>query len=172
MLDITKLNINWHILPQHGEWFLKIIAVTTILTRQTFFNLTAGSCYFSTVVCPIGCSSWVFISEPPTFTGYLLHRPQQVIALPHWTTLSELKGIQLCIWNRTPIPSCEVVQRPSAIFRCEGSKSITERKYWDSWISTSSGIGVIMRLYLSTLSSLCPYHYQIHFSVSQYCILP
>lgn len=162
--------------------FKKIIAVTTLLTRQTFFNLTAGSCH-STVVCPIGCSSWVFISEPPTFTGYLLHRPQQVIALPHWTALSGLKGIQLCIWNSTPIPSrtraslhsikqCEVVQRPSAIFRCEGSKSITEGRYWDSWISTSSGIGMIMRFYLSTLSSLCPYHYQIHFSVSQYCILP
>lgn len=71
-----------------------------------------------------------------------------------------------------PIKQCKVIQRPSAIFRHGGSKSITEGRYWDSWISTSSGRGVIMPLYLSTSSSLCLYHQQIHFPVSHYCTLP
>lgn len=70
------------------------------------------------------------------------------------------------------IKQCKVVQRPLAIFRRGGSKSITEGRYWDSWISTSSGTGVIMHLYLSTSSSLGPYHHQIHFPVNQHCIFP
>lgn len=70
------------------------------------------------------------------------------------------------------IKQCKVVQRPSAIFRCEDSKSITETEAWDSWISTSRGTVVIMHLYLSTSSSLCLYHHQIHFPVRQYCISP
>lgn len=74
-----------------------------------------------------------------------------------WVERDACESLQLCIWNHTPIPlttraslhfikQCKVVQRPSAIFRCEGSKSITEGRYWDSWISTSSGMDVIMHL--------------------------
>lgn len=70
-----------------------------------------------------------------------------------------------------PIKKYKVVQTPSAIFRSEGSKSITEGRHWDSWMSTSSSTGVIMHLYLSRSSSLCPYRSWIHFSVIQNCIL-
>lgn len=129
---------------------------------------------------------WAIICERPTFTGYLLHRPQQVISLPHCTALSGLKGMPVSHYSfvsETPIPlrtraslhpikQCKVIQRPSAIFRHRASKSITEGRYWDSGISTSNGRGVIMPLYLSTSSSLCLYHQQIHFPVSHYCTLP
>ena len=153
-------------------------------TSSTLHLLNSITAVASLQQFTIGCSPWTIISEPPTFTGYLLHRPQQVISLPHWTALSGLKEMPMshysfvAFWNRTPIPlrtraslhcikECKVVQRPSAIFRCDGSKSITEETYWDSLISTSNGRGVIMHCNLSTSSFLCPYHNEIHFPVSQ-----
>lgn len=98
-------------------------------------------------------------------------------------------GWKRCLWISTalylkpyPIPlrtkaslhstlQCKVVLRPSAIFRCEGSKSITRGRYWDNWISTSRDIGVIMHIYLSTSSFLCTCRNQIHFSARRYCAL-
>ena len=47
------------------------------------------------------------------------------------------------------------------------SKSITDRRHRDSWISTSSGTRMIMHFYLSTTSSRCAYHHQMHFLVSR-----
>lgn len=161
----------------------------TVLPLQNFFFLfkkLQAIVVTAQQFCPIGCSLWAIICERPTFTGYLLLRPQQVISLPRCTALSGLKGMPVSHYSfvsETPIPlrtraslhpikQCKVIQRPSAIFRHGGSKSITEGRYWDSWISTSSGRGVIMPLYLSTSSSLCLYHQQIHFPVSHYCTLP
>lgn len=175
MLDITKLNIELCILPQHEN----------LLPWQTCFK-TAGYCHFSTVV-----SHWVLIKSYHFLAFYIhwLSAAQATagdISAPLnsivWVERDAYESLQLYIWNHTPIPlrtraslhstkQCKVVHRPSAIFRCEGSKSITEGRYWDSWISTSNDTGVIMHLYLSTSSSLCPYHDQIHFSVSQYCVL-
>lgn len=66
---------------------------------------------------------------------------------------------------------CKVVLRPLAIFRSEGSKSITRGRCWDSWISTSRDIGVIMHIYLFTSSFLCTCCNQIHFSVRGFCAL-
>lgn len=99
-----------------------------------------------------------------------------------WVEKDAYESVQLFIWNHTPIPlrtkaslhltqQCKVVLRPLAIFRCEGSKSITGGRYWDSCISTSREIGVIMHIYLSTSSFLCTCRNQIHFSVRRYCAL-
>lgn len=164
--------------------------ITVLHGKPFIIKLLVGTgccCHFSTVV-----SHWV-----PTMSYHFrashIHRSSVAqatagdISAPLnnivWVERDAYESLQLCIWNHTPIPwrtraslhsikQSKVVQRPSAIFRCEGSKSITEGRYWDSWISTSSGTGVIMHLYLSTSSSLCPHHHQIHFPVSQYCILP
>lgn len=99
-----------------------------------------------------------------------------------WVEKDAYESVQLYIWNHTPIPlrtkvslhstqQCKVVLRPSATFRCDGSKSITRGRCWDSWISTSRDIGVIMHIYRSTSSFLCTCRNQIHFSVRRYCAL-
>lgn len=130
-------------------------------------ELSFWSLPHSQVICCTGHSRWNLC---PTEQHCLVER-------------DACESLQLCISNHTPTPlrtreslhsiqQCKGVQRPSAIFRCEGSKSITGGRYWDSWISTRSGTGMIMHLYLSTSSSLCPYHHQIHFPDRQYCIFP
>lgn len=134
--------------------------------------------------CAIGYSSWATISILVSCIHWLsaaqatagdISAPLNSIV---WNERDACESLQLYIWNHAPIPlrtrpplHSTKLHRPFAIFRCEGSKFITEGGHWDSWISTSSTSHVIMHLYLFTSSSLSPYHNQIQIPVSQYYIL-
>lgn len=121
------------ILRRNGKWshWLKLFLKTQVIIATSLQQ------------CPIGFSSWPIISEPCNIDWLSAAQATagDSCALPNsivWVERDARESLPLNIWNHTPVPlrtrtslhstkRCKVVQRP-AIFRCEGSESITERR--------------------------------------------
>lgn len=88
------------------------------------------------------------ISWPTVFTSYQLHRPHQLMSLPHWTVLSGLKetSVSHCSFVSEILPILSTKQEHLSTFhkavqRCSGflEVPITLQIWdWGSWITLIS----------------------------------